>query len=129
MMNGSVYEKMTQGEKQTSDFLTALGIFWRFHHPVTIYDEENLQRIYYPDFFLPQFGAYIEVCGAKREDEYERRKKLYFANNIKVIFVETFKDCKKWKAFLLDSLFKIQVERMAILYTSAWEKISPEKST
>ena len=47
--------------------------------------------IYYPDFFLPQFGVYIEVCGAKRDDEYERRKKLYFSNNIKVIFVETFK--------------------------------------
>ena len=123
MMNGSVYEKMTLGEKQTADFLTSLSIFWRFHHPVTIYDEENLPRIYYPDFFLPQFGVYIEVCGSNRKEEYDRRKKIYFANNIKVIFVETFKDSVKWKTFLLNALYSIQVERMAILYTSIGQKI------
>ena len=125
MANVSVYEKMSFGEKQTADFLTALGIYWKFHHPVTIYDEEDLPRIYYPDFFISQFGVYIEVCGSDRKEEYNRRKKLYFANNIKVIFVETFKDSVKWKAFLLDSLFNIQIERMAILYTSAWEKVYP----
>jgi hypothetical protein len=40
----SVYEKMTRGERLTAEFLTSLGIFWKFHHPVTIYDEEDLPR-------------------------------------------------------------------------------------
>lgn len=123
MTNVSIYDKMTQGERQTADYLTYLGIFWKYHHPVTITDEEDLSRIYYPDFFLPQFGVYIEVCGANRKKEYTRRKKLYFKNNIKVVFVETFKDGTKWKFFLLHSLFKTQVERMSLLYAIAEENI------
>ena len=123
MNNVSVYEKMTQGERETADFLTSLGVYWKYHQSVTINDEEDLQRIYYPDFFLPQFGVYIEVCGADRKEEYDRRRKLYFKNNIKIIFVETFKDCRKWKMFLLSSLFKIQVERMSLLYSIAEEMI------
>jgi hypothetical protein len=127
MTTDSVYSKMTQGEKQTADFLTSLRIFWRYHHPVTIYDEENLPRIYYPDFFLPQFGVYVEVCGAKRDDEYERRKNLYFANNIKVIFVETFKHHQEWKSFLLDNILTIQMDRVNLLFASARDKVFQEK--
>jgi hypothetical protein len=122
MANGSIYDKMTLGEKETADFLSSLKIYWKFHHPVTISDEESLQRIYYPDFFLPEFGVFVEVCGADREKEYKRRKKIYFDNNIKVIFLETFKDNYKWKSHFLEYLFKIQIDRMMILYNSTWDK-------
>jgi hypothetical protein len=123
MKKSPIYQKMTLGERQTADFLSSLGIYWKFHYPVTVYDKEDLARIYYPDFYLPQFGIYVEVCGANRKQEYDRRKRLYFANNVKVIFVETYKDRAKWKMFLLSSLFRIQVERITHLYTIAEEKL------
>jgi hypothetical protein len=62
-------------------------------------DLENRPRVYSPDFYLPQLGLYIEVCGAERD--YEYRKKVYLKNHVPIIFVETWKyDKNQWQKYI-----------------------------
>lgn len=123
MTNVSIYDKMTQGERQTADYLTYLGIFWKYHHPVTITDEEDLSRIYYPDFSSRSSEFISKYAGLIEKKSILEGRSCILKNNIKVVFVETFKDGTKWKFFLLHSLFKTQVERMSLLYAIAEENI------
>jgi len=106
---------MTKGEKQVADFLSELNIWWNYHHPVMVRDEEDLLRTWYPDFFLSEFGVYVEVCGLDRKENYDRRKKIYNKSKVSVIFVETFKFHEYWKLYLLRRLIEIQKNRMRIL--------------
>ena len=110
----SVYDKMSNPEKQVSDYLTEFGIFWLYEHAVTILDEKDLPRLYYPDFYLPQFGVYVEVCGEDRS-EYKRRADIYFKNNIPVIFVHSFKNEKEWKEHLISNIVVKTVEKSKLL--------------
>jgi len=113
-MVDSVYNKMSNAEKQVSEYLTEFGIFWIYEHPVTIKDEKDLQRTYYPDFYLPTFGLYVEVCGEDRE-EYKRRGEIYFKNNIPIIFVHTFKHEKDWKQHLISNIVTKTLEKSELL--------------
>jgi len=72
----------------------------------------------YKDVFISEFGVYVEVCGAERTKDYERRRKVYHANHIFIIFVQTYKEEKKWKEYLVDSFVKIQLNRMEHLFGS-----------
>jgi len=110
----SISNKMSNAEKLVRDYLTEFGIYWLYEHPVTIKDEKGLQRTYYPDFYLPTFGLYVEVCGADRE-EYKRRQDIYFKNNIPVIFVHTFKDEKDWKKHLIKNIVDKTLEKSELL--------------
>jgi len=114
-MVDSVYNKMSDAERLVSAYLTEFGIFWLYEHAVTIKDEKDLQRTYYPDFYLPEFGLHVEVCGANREEEYKRRANIYFKNHIPVIFVHTFKDEKDWKNYLISNIVKKTLEKSALL--------------
>ena len=114
MPNETIFDKMTKSEKEVADFLTEFGIWWNLKHPVVVYDDEDLQRNYYPDFYLSEYGVYLEVCGSEKFD-YEFRSKIYYKNHIKVIFVHTYKDKRKWKEHLIDKLATIEVERFSML--------------
>ncbi len=81
------YGGMTNKEKSVANFLTFLNIFWIYEAPVFIQDERDRPRVWTPDFYLPQLGMYVEVCGIDRE-AYRYRKTMYFKNNIPVIFVQ-----------------------------------------
>ena len=123
---GSIYDKMSDAELLVADFLTNFGIWWNYEQPVVIKDEDDKQRTWYPDFFLSELGIYVEVCGTERNEDYERRRKIYHKNHLSVIFVETFKGERKWKLYLLDTIIKIQAERTGLLLASAYDKVFNE---
>jgi hypothetical protein len=110
----SVYGKMTGAERLVAKFLTENDLWWEFHQPVSIHDEADLARIYYPDFYVPRLSVYVEVCGAERA-EYERRRMVYEKNKIPIVFVQTYKDGDKWKKYLL--------KRLKEIHESRWEKV------
>ncbi len=78
MSNETIFDKMSKPEKEVADFLTEFGIWWIYEQPVIVKDEGDRQRNYYPDFYLNDFGVYVEVCGADRKRDYERRQEIYF---------------------------------------------------
>ena len=70
MEQESVYDKMSGAENIVAEFLTAYEIWWNYEQPVIVKDEDDRQRTWYPDFFLSEFGVYVEVCGDERTKDY-----------------------------------------------------------
>jgi len=119
---------MSAAERQVADFLSELKIWWNYEQPVIVKDEGDRQRNWYPDFFLSEFGIYVEVCGADRKKDYDRRKECYKKNRLSVIFVQTYKDEEKWKEYLLNAILDIKRRREEILFSTLVNKVfSPKK--
>jgi len=103
MQNESIYDKMTNAEKEVANVLKEFGIQWSYEQPVFVWDENKRPRVWAPDFYLVSFGIYLEVCGSERFD-YEYRRKIFNQNGYKVIFLHQYKDLSKWKNHLLKYL-------------------------
>ena len=90
MTQETIYDEMTNAEKEVADYLKEINLYWKFEQPVFVSDEKERPRVWAPDFYLPELGIYIEVCGSENID-YEYRKKIYAKNRIPVIFIHQFK--------------------------------------
>lgn len=111
----SVYEDMSFAEKEVASFLSKrLGIHWTFEQPVCVIDERGRPRIWSPDFYLPELGLYIEVCGTEHFD-YSYREKIYEKNKIPVIFVHFYKQKGMWSKYLIKRIEEIHGERSKIV--------------
>ena len=110
----SVYDDMSLAEKDVANFLFDHDIWWNYEQPIYVTDDKSRPRVWSPDFFLPELGVYIEVCGAERKETYLFRKKVFEINRIPVIFVHTYKG-DRWKQFLLKEIKKIHENRWEIV--------------
>ena len=91
--------------------------------PICVHDEEGRLRIWYPDFYLPKLGIYIEVCGTERgRKEKIRRKHVFEENEIPVVFLHYYKSDKDWGRYLESEINSIERGR---LYES--KKLKPIK--
>jgi len=106
------YESMTPAEKEVADFLKSKSIWWEYEQPLFVSDDKFRPRLWTPDFFLPDLGVYVEVCGSPKND-YSFRRKIYKMEETVVIFVETFKET--WKFFLTKRLQEIHEKRSKIM--------------
>ena len=106
----SIYDKMTNAEREVAELLKDLGIKWSYEHPVFVWDENKRPRVWAPDFYLIPFGIYVEVCGSANFN-YEYRRKLFEKNGYKVIFLHLFKDTNRWKDFFFKYLKEISFNR------------------
>jgi hypothetical protein len=116
-MSESIYNRMTNTERQVADLLKEMGIKWSYEHPVFVWDENKRPRVWAPDFYLVPFGVYVEVCGSEKFD-YEYRRKILDKNGIRVIFLHLYKDNTKWKYHLKQYLEKIMNYRCKKLYAT-----------
>ena len=110
----SIFDKMTETEKKVGEFLTEVGIWWKFENPLFVRDEAERPRIWAPDFHLTHLGIHVEVCGSE-EFDYKYREKIYYDNDLRVIFVHYYKNPGKWKHFLLQRIKEIQEKRKTII--------------
>ena len=99
MQRESIYDRMTIAEKEVASVLKELKILWSYERPVFVWDENNRPRVWTPDFYLIQFGEYIEVCGSKNFD-YGYRRDIYDSNGYQVIFLHLYKETDKWMRHL-----------------------------
>lgn len=87
-----------------------------YEQPIYVTDLEERPRVWSPDFYLPELGIYIEVCGAERYKDYVYRKKVYSKNLIPVIFVETYKyHPNQWKKYIFIGIMDKHKERDMLL--------------
>ena len=107
---GSIYDKMTETEREVANYLEEKGLWWQFEFPVFIYENNKRPRLWTPDFFIPKLGLFVEVCGSKDFD-YEFRRKIYDKNGLPVVFLHYYKNPKKWKAHLKKRIENIHEKR------------------
>ena len=100
-------------EKNVAQYLNLKGIRWKHNFPVIINDEDRNQRVWYPDFYLPDLGLFVEVCGTEKDKrEKYRRACIYKENEISVVFLHYWKDDKQWKSFLETEINSIERGRV-----------------
>ena len=99
----SIYRKMEKSARQVAKYLKELGLIWKYEFPVFVYDDKDRPRLWTPDFYIPSLEMFIEVCG-QEDFDYDYREKVYVKNGIYVVFVHFYKDPKKWKYFLVESI-------------------------
>ena len=106
----TIYGEMTNPEKEVANYLHELNLYWLFESPVFILDEKDRPRVWTPDFYLPELGIYIEVCGQDR-DCYSYRQNIYQKNRIQIIFIHQFKKEDDWKEYLKKRIVGIHTYR------------------
>ena len=100
-------------EKNVAQYLDEKGIEYKHEVPVCVKDEQGRLRIWYPDFYPPKLGLYLEVCGSERiKDEYYRRECVYKENKISVVFLHYWKPVSDWKKFLDSEIDSIERGRL-----------------
>jgi len=102
----TVFDKMSEPEKEVSEFLRSLSLWWKYENPIFLTDEEDRPRVWTPDFYLPDLGVHIEVCGSD-EFDYKYRKKVYSRNDSPVIFIHYYEEQRRWKYYLLQRIREI----------------------
>jgi hypothetical protein len=100
MQRESIYDRMTNAEKEVANVLREFKIQWSFEQPVFVWDENKRPRVWAPDFYLVSFGIYVEVCGSEKFN-YSYRKEILNRNGYQIIFLHLFKEEKEWKQHLL----------------------------
>jgi len=86
---------MTVPERKVAEYLRTMDIEWVYEQPVFVWDNDGRPRVWTPDFYLTQFGIYLEVCGSK-DFNYEYRKRVFSKNGHCVIFLHLFKEKDLW---------------------------------
>jgi len=122
MQRESIYDRMTNAEKEVAKLLRNLDIEWVYEKPVFVWDENNRPRVWTPDFYLKHFGFYIEICSSV-EFDYEYRRRIFNNNGIQVIFLHLYKDIEKWRYHLFNYLLKF--ENLRIIKINKIIKIIP----
>jgi hypothetical protein len=102
----TIYDSMSNAEKEVAEYLKRINIYWLFENPIFLIDEKERPRVWTPDFYLPELGIYIEVCGADR-DCYSYREGIYRKNKVPVIFIHQFKDESDWQEYLRKRIAEI----------------------
>ena len=103
MHRESIYDRMTNAEREVAQVLKELKIQWSYEQPVFVWDENKRPRVWAPDFYLKHFGIYIEVCGSEKFDYFYRRR-IFDKNGYRVIFLHLYKETNKWETHLLNYL-------------------------
>jgi len=78
----------SSGERKIAAFLDRAGIKFEYEAAVAI-RERGYQRIWYPDFKLPEYNLFIEYLGVEQSPQYDQksnyRLNTYQSNGIEVL--------------------------------------------
>ena len=88
--------RMTCPKRKVAEYLRKMNIEWVYEQPAFVWDDDGRPRVWAPDFYLTQFGIYLEVCGSK-DFNYEYRKHVFSKNGYCVIFLHVFKGTSLWE--------------------------------
>ena len=61
----------SEGERRIASFLKDNSIKYQYEPGVLVNSWEHKPRIWYPDFYLPEFGTYIEYFGLAGRQNYD----------------------------------------------------------
>lgn len=113
MRTQSVYDDMSQAEREVAAYINQLGFWWTYEQPVYVTAEKDRPRIFCPDFYIADVGVYVEVIAYPALRDYERTWEVYQRNQIPILFIEVNR--YNWRDALREGIYNIHQQR--------WEKI------
>lgn len=121
----------SEGERKIAEFLNNYGINYVYEPGVLVTDRDK-PKIWYPDFYLPEFAAYIEYYGFVGNQNYdhgiERKKKVYSAMGLEVIAVYPWTFCENWQKYIVNNLYEISRNRLDILLKKTYRAHLPRQN-
>ena len=98
----------SKAESKIALFLEDNKIKYNYEQAVIVNDENNKQRIWYPDFYLPEYGVYLEYYGLAGQKEYDigikRKESAYRKSDIDVIPIYPWILKDNWKGYVMQEL-------------------------
>lgn len=95
----------SEGERRIAYFLENNDIKYRYESGVLINSHDNKQRIWYPDFYLPEFKTYIEYYGLAGQRDYDRgiqvKENTYRSMKLDVVPVYPWMFSEDWQGYIM----------------------------
>jgi hypothetical protein len=105
----------SEGERQIAYFLQDNAIQYHYEPGLLVNSPDNKPRIWYPDFYLPEFGAYIEYFGLAGHQNYDqgtkRKETTYSKMGLAVIPIYPWTFTGNWQGYIMKELKRITGQR------------------
>ena len=108
-------------------------IFWHdsMIHQV-IEDADKKHRIWYPDFYLNEYGIYLEFYGVKDSDNYnftkQRKNEVYERMGLQVLSIEPENLYSDFESYIINELYGIQKKRYNTIQSKVYKLKHQNKS-
>ena len=96
------------GERKIAGFLDCNNIRYLYEAPVLINSYDSKARIWYPDFYLPEFKSYIEYFGVQNDPAYAKgikfKESVYRRMGMDVTAMYPWMFKENWQGYLMREL-------------------------
>jgi hypothetical protein len=108
-------EYKSRAEVQIANLLDRERIAYRYEHPLAVIDRGKV-RIWYPDFYLPDYGMIIEYFGIRGDADYDRRTehkmKVYRTTGIEGVFLNEQMLRTQWPTGVIRQIEDVLQQRL-----------------
>lgn len=109
------YQFKSSGERKIAEILNEYGIDFKYESPLLINDNQNKQRIWYPDFYLPEYGVYIENYGIENISDYDngiiKKQQVYRKMGLPVIPVMPSNNHSDLEGYIINEIYRFNKSR------------------
>jgi hypothetical protein len=117
----------SEGERRIAGFLDENSIRYHYEPGVLVNHPRGKPRIWYPDFYLPEFGVYIEYYGLSGRQNYDRgikaKESAYSRTGLNVIPVYPWTFNENWKGYIMKELKDTTIQAYRSLMSKPyWKK-------
>jgi len=117
----------SEGERRIGNFLDNHGIRYQYEPAVLVNDPHDKLRVWYIDFKLPEYAAFIEYFGMAGKPQYDdgiKAKMTVYKKmemDVITIYPSTFKS--NWKQHIMDELDAINLRRYhSLQFNKYWSR-------
>jgi len=120
----------SEGERRIAYFLDINSIKYQYESGILVQSTEKKPRIWYPDFYLPQFGTYIEYYGLAGQQNYDKgiktKQSVYSKMGLDVIHIYPWMFTENWQGYIMRDLKRTAKRRYRNLTTKPyWSNYKP----
>jgi len=105
----------SEGERQIAYFLDTNSIKYQYEPGILVNAAEEKPRIWYPDFYLPEFGPYIEYYGLVGQKNYDKgiktKERIYSKMGMDVIPVYPWMFAENWQDYIMKELKRSTIRK------------------
>ena len=114
----------SEGERRIANFLEKNSIKYQYEPGVLVEPMGDKPRIWYPDFYLPEFATYVEYFGLVGLQSYDRgikrKESVYSKMGLAVIPVYPWTFSEDWQKYIMKELEGTTIRRYRNLMTKPY---------
>jgi hypothetical protein len=105
----------SEGERRIAYFLDNNSIKYQYEPGILVNTAEEKPRIWYPDFYLPEFGSYVEYYGLVGQKNYDKgiktKERIYSKMGLDVIPVYPWMFAENWQDYIMKELKRSNIRK------------------